>query len=218
MTFDNVADPRILHLVKGDLVEILSQDHPSQWWVGRLVVGLGSGKGSSGSGGGGGGSSGNANGIVGLVNPRRVARMDYEAASYECVALGASDPKVEEDLRFSKGDKIEILEENHPSPKWVGRRKRVTATDGVDAAAETATDAAELGLVSPALVVRSDNPVLFAVVANYGFEGEGEEDLSFAEGDRIEIVQDHFLRRADVWVGRLNGKYGILDAEMVTAE
>ena len=52
MTFDNVADPRILHLVKGDLVEILSQDHPSQWWVGRLVVGLGSGKGSSGSGGG----------------------------------------------------------------------------------------------------------------------------------------------------------------------
>lgn len=181
------------------------------------MVGLGSGKGGSGSGGGGGGSSGNANGIVGLVNPRRVARIDHEAVSYECVALGAADPTVEEDLKFAKGDTIEILAENHPSPKWVGRRKRVAATGDVDAA-DVADAAVELGLVSPALVVRSDNPVLFAVVAHCGFEGEGEEDLSFEEGDRIEIVQNHFLRRADVWVGKLNGKYGILDAEMVTAE
>ena len=64
------------------------------------MVGLGSGKGGSGSGGGGGGSSGNANGIVGLVNPRRVARIDHEVVSYECVALGAADPTVEEDLKF----------------------------------------------------------------------------------------------------------------------
>ena len=99
-------------------MEILSQDHPSQWWVGRLVVGLGSGKGGSGSSGGGGGSSGNANGIVGLVNPRRVARIDHEAVPYECVALGTSDPTVDEDLKFAKGDTIEILAENHPSPKF----------------------------------------------------------------------------------------------------
>ena len=61
---------------------------------------------------------------MGLVNPRRVARLDHETPLYECVALCSSDSNVEEDLEFEKGDILEILAENHPSPKWLGRRKR----------------------------------------------------------------------------------------------
>ena len=52
-------------------------------------------------------------------------------------------------------------------------------------------------------------------IANSSFEGEEEIDLSFEVGDRIEIVQRDYLHQAGWCVGRLRGKYGVLDAEMI---
>jgi len=100
--------------------------------------------------------------------------------------------------------------------------KSFTASTSLTAATATSSSSTssstqEVGLIPPELVVRCDDLVdsVFAVAIS-SFEGIEEFDLSFLEGDQIEIVQDHYLHQRDLCVGKLRGSYGVFDAEMVS--
>jgi hypothetical protein len=179
-----------LALKVGDVVAVLSDEHPD-WWVGRL------------------------NGETGHFPSNHVRELeaaDADRVTHDDVIVQFTTQALEpfatqaaDELGLAKGAVVEVLSAEVGAEWWVGRI-------GEDVGHFPANHVDRSGFRPPADRLLDDDgdtadelEVLYTAEAIEDFDAEEDDEISLAVGDVIDVVSDE---DPDWWVGRLKGLVG----------